>query len=266
MRIHRFREGGVSGAVIDVLDPDTYDLNQSLPLDQQRPGNATIPYTWHCWYLHYEGQHIMVDAGYHAHEAIEALDQLGVQPEEIALVLITHGDGDHVVGLRNEDGTPTFPNARYVLSQDLWDFWSDEDALAVRYESSEHRDIIHGIMEILRGRCDLYVGEAELVGGIRLWPCPGHREGHVTFEVPTTSAPLWFIGDAIFDPVFVEHPDWPDRSDNEPERAAESRRSLLAEATASGALLLTGHIPFPGMGRIEKTGDAYQWIPTQETA
>ena len=276
MSIHRFTEGGVSGAVIDVLEPDTYDLNQSLPEDQQRPGDATITYTWHCWYLRLEGRHIMVDAGYHAREAIAGLAQLGIPPDAIDLVLITHGDGDHVCGLIDEQAAPTFPNARYVLSQGLWDFWHDDDALLERYPAAEYRELIHRIVAQLRGRCDLYEGEATLPGGIKLWPCPGHREGHVTFQVPTSSAPVWFIGDAIFDPVFVEHPEWPDRSDHEPERAAESRRALLAEAAASGALLFTGHIPFPGIGRIERAGphsgaangagDTYRWIPVQETA
>ena len=274
-RIHRFSVGGVEGAVIDVLEPDTYDLNRSLPEAHQRPGDATISYTWHCWYLHHAGRHIMVDAGYHAHEVIAGLAQLGVSPDAIELVLITHGDGDHIVGLRDADGTPAIPNARYVLSQQLWDFWHDDAALGARYEREEHRDLIRGIVEILRDRSDLYPGAAELPRGIELWPCPGHREGHITFRVPTDAEPLWFIGDAIFDPVFVEHPEWPDRSDNEPERAAESRRALLAEAASSGALLLTGHIPFPGIGHVEldseagggaSTDEAYRWIPVKENA
>jgi len=260
-RIHRFSVGGIEGAVVEILEPDTHDLNRSLPEDQQRPGDATVTYTWHFWYLCQAGRHILVDAGYYAQEAAEALRELGVSPDAVELVLITHGDGDHVVGLRHEDGGPTFPNAHYVLSQDLWNFWTDEEALAARYESPEHRAIIHDIREILRDRCDLYPETAKLPGDIHLAPCPGHREGHVTYRVPTSAESLWFIGDAIFDPVFMEHPEWPDRSDNDPERAAESRRALLAEAAEAGALLFTGHIPFPGAGRVETADNGYRWMP-----
>lgn len=263
-RVHRFTVGGVEGAVIDILEPDTYDLNQSLPEEHRRPGDATVTYTWHCWYLRREERHIMIDAGYHAHEVVESLARLDVRPEEIELVLITHGDGDHVCGLMDENGNPTFPNARYVLSQALWEFWNDDPAITARYPEERCR-IYRGLVGLLRDRCTAHDAGAGLSGGISLIPCPGHREGHITFKVPTAEAPLWFIGDAIFDPVFVEHPDWPDMSDNVPELAAESRRAILEEAAGSGILLFTGHIPFPGIGRIEPAGAGYRWIPTEET-
>ena len=265
-RIRRFTQGGVEGAVIQVLEPDTHDLNQSLPEAHQRPGDATITYTWHCWYVHHNARHIMVDAGYHAHETVDGLTQLGVPPGDVELVLITHGDGDHVCGLLDADGHPTFPNARYVLSCALWDFWHDDAALTARYESEERCDIFRRIAVTLEDRCEPFDDSAVLPGGIELQPAPGHRDGHVTYWVPTSDAPLAFIGDAIFDPVFVEHPSWPDRSDDEPEQAAESRRAILARAADSGALLLTGHIPYPGMGRVERAdvvGTAYKWIPEE---
>ena len=50
------------------------------------------------------------------------LPRLGYRPEDIDIVVVTHGHPDHIGGLML-DGKPAFPNARYVFGAAEFDFW-----------------------------------------------------------------------------------------------------------------------------------------------
>ena len=54
------------------------------------------------------------------------LRSAGVAPEDIDVVLCTHLHVDHVgwnTRLENGRWVPTFPNARYLIAQQEWDYW-----------------------------------------------------------------------------------------------------------------------------------------------
>ena len=46
----------------------------------------------------------------------------GYKPEQIDVVVITHGHPDHIGGLM-EGGKPVYPNARYVFGEAEFDYW-----------------------------------------------------------------------------------------------------------------------------------------------
>jgi glyoxylase-like metal-dependent hydrolase (beta-lactamase superfamily II) len=53
----------------------------------------------------------------------ELLPSAGYKPEQIDVVVITHGHPDHIGGLTDQGGKPTYPNARYVFGEVEFDFW-----------------------------------------------------------------------------------------------------------------------------------------------
>src|SRR5215469_13488510 len=53
---------------------------------------------------------------------VERLRQAGYKPEDVDVVVITHGHPDHIGGL-TEGGKPVFANARYVFGAAEFDFW-----------------------------------------------------------------------------------------------------------------------------------------------
>jgi metal-dependent hydrolase (beta-lactamase superfamily II) len=40
-----------------------------------------------------------------------------------------------------------------------------------------------------------------------------------------------------------------------------TRRRLLEDAARKGYIVAPDHLPFPGLGRIRKGGQAYTWVP-----
>ena len=55
---------------------------------------------------------------------IPNLRAAGIAPEDIDTVILTHGHADHLGGNVDDEGRPAFPNARYVMWRDEWEFWT----------------------------------------------------------------------------------------------------------------------------------------------
>ena len=53
---------------------------------------------------------------------ISNLQVNGIAPEDVDTVILTHGHPDHIGGTVDKDGRPAFPDARYVMWKDEWDF------------------------------------------------------------------------------------------------------------------------------------------------
>jgi glyoxylase-like metal-dependent hydrolase (beta-lactamase superfamily II) len=70
---------------------------------------------------------------------------------------------------------------------------------------------------------------------------------------------LLYVSDAIIHPVHLQHPDWHCAVDFAPEEAMACARRLAERAVAGGALVLTSHFPFPGVGHIVADGETFQW-------
>jgi len=258
-RIYRFEHGGIHGASIQVMEPAQWDLNRMLPDHLQLPEDSIVTYTHACCLLTIHGKQIMVDAGYHANRIVHSLSDLSANPEDIELILITHGDGDHIAGLIAENGELTYPQAHYVLHQELWDYWH---SARIRSEQSDEAvAFFESLSALIESRASMMSVECEIEPGITFIPCLGHRHGHSVYEFQTSATPILHSGDSFFHPLFLAHPDWPDTMALDAKSEVASRKRLLKRAACSGALILTGHMPFPGMGTVHQQEDGYRWTP-----
>jgi glyoxylase-like metal-dependent hydrolase (beta-lactamase superfamily II) len=68
----------------------------------------------------------------------EGLKTAGYSPDDITLVALTHMHGDHIGGFM-EGGAPAFENARYVVGQVEYDFWTSGLAKARRRKAGTSR-------------------------------------------------------------------------------------------------------------------------------
>jgi len=77
---------------------------------------------------------------------VERMRQAGYRPEEVDVVVITHGHPDHIGGL-TEGGEPVFPNACYVFGAAEFDFWKRGEN--VREARKFNRDLFMRIRRLL---------------------------------------------------------------------------------------------------------------------
>jgi len=113
----------------------------------------------------------------------------------------------------------------------------------------------------LHHQLEMVDGETEIVPGVRLLPAPGHTPGHLALLLDSGGEQLLNLGDAAVHPLHLEHPEWENGFDVAPDRAAATRRALLARAAADQMHVMAFHFPFPSVGRVEKRNAAWEWRP-----
>jgi glyoxylase-like metal-dependent hydrolase (beta-lactamase superfamily II) len=209
---------------------------------------------------------LLIDAGNgptrgpRSHAAEEALAAERIAPESIGTVLLTHGDPDHITGLLTASGDPVYPNATYVLHRDLWDAWHAPPSAGLYFPGQAA--FVRRLASVVGDRCARFDAEEELFPGVRAVPALGHRAGHTAYLFESEDARLLHVGDAAFDPVFLEFFSVPNVRDTEPERARDARRALVERAIDEGALVVGSHFRLPGVGRLEKIAvDRARWVP-----
>ena len=201
---------------------------------------------------------------------VASLRAAGYTPEQVDEVVITHMHADHTGGLVH-DGKPAFPNAIVRIARAEVDFWMNpaNESLVpegVRGSFAVARQALAPY--IAAGRLKPFVGETEIVPGIRALPAPGHTAGHTYYAVESKGETLLAWGDAVHaaavqfaDPtVFIA---W----DSDGRGARAAREKALADAARKGYLVAGAHLPFPGVGHVSRAvdGKGYVFVPVAYT-
>lgn len=213
------------------------------------------------------GRRILVDAGngpdrgHRTHTAEAAFEEEGITPQSIDAVLLTHGDPDHIGGLLTKNGELVYPNAQYVLSMDLWHALRSNPNDGLYFASQAAS--VGKLASLLERRSTLLEAEREIWPGIRGIPAPGHRVGHTIYRFSSEAAVMFHIGDAAFDPLFLERTELVISNDFNPQQARATRERIAQRAVAEGALIVGSHFDVTDVGRLESEADngRYRWMP-----
>ena len=69
--------------------------------------------------------------------------------------------------------------------------------------------------------------------------------------------------DALHLQMQIAYPDVSPVYDFQPDVSAQSRRRALDRIADEGLMALTYHLPFPGLGRVERDGTGFIWKPVK---
>lgn len=194
----------------------------------------------------------------------DALDALGIYPEDITDLVITHGHPDHIWGLLDDFDDPFLPNAMVHMGRTEWEYWTDPDTLESIGEARASFAIgAARRLEVIADTVALFDGAPEIVPGIAAIPTPGHTPGHMAFQIAGSAGAALILGDAVANHhVAFERPDWASGSDQDPELAAQTRLALLDRAVADNLHIVGFHLPEGGIGRVERQGaNSYIFTP-----
>jgi glyoxylase-like metal-dependent hydrolase (beta-lactamase superfamily II) len=226
-----------------------------------------IPFELRCLLIETGEQRILVDTGYgdklsekaRGHISLEgerrlldSLENLGVGPLDIDLVINTHLHGDHCGGNtrydENGDLVPTFPWATYCIQRlELADamFPNERTRATYRRENFEPLD--------QAGQLRVLMGDTRLTDEIRVLVTPGHTRAHQCVVVESEGHTAMFMGDLASWPIHMERLAWVPAYDVEPLVSIETKRRLAQWAVESHALLIFEHHPDIAAGYLHRT-------------
>jgi len=183
----------------------------------------------------------------------------GFTPEQIDIVVLSHGHPDHIGGMM-ENGTPLFPKARYVTGAVDYDFWAgDKPTGDLAPFAALYRDyVVPGADKTTF----LKPGD-EVMPGIRAMAAYGHTPGHLAFDIESDGKRLVFWGDCAHHHVAsLARPDWHCVFDVDKEQGAKTRSRMFDMVATDRVAVSAFHMPFPSIGYVERRKDGgYRWIP-----
>lgn len=171
------------------------------------------------------------------------LRNLGVDPEEIDTIIISHAHADHVFGTLAPDGSQVFPNARYVIGEQEWAYWMKPNIkLGTLLPDRLKQLIVEGAKRHLGGikeRVEFVKHGQEVMTGITAVEVFGHTPGMLAFNISSGSESLFYSADALHHfALSIVHPEWHVGFDNDQELGARTRLRVLNQVIAERSLVL----------------------------
>lgn len=180
---------------------------------------------------------ILFDAGLGAQaggQLVSLLDSLGVKPEDVDYLYVSHFHGDHIGGMLNE-GNAVFSNAKVYVGKVEYDAWMamDEDRNAQ----------VRATMEAYKNQLNFFEFGDTLPGDVLAIDAVGHTPGHTVFQ----KGELLIIADLMHGAALqMEHPEYNANFDMDKEQAAASRARILQYVMDNNLKMAGMHLPEPG--------------------
>ena len=193
------------------------------------------------------GKNVLIDTGL-GNELFNNLEKVGVSPEAINAVLITHLHGDHIGGLLR-DGKAAFPNAILIMSE-LEAQSANENARKAmeQYKLTTFEPSENAPMPVF--------------DDIRAMANYGHTPGHVVYFIDNVA--IW--GDMTHAMAFqMPFPKVAVTFDSDSAMAISARLKMLEYLVANDYVVGGMHIAYPGIGTLKSNGKGgYIFTPLQK--
>ena len=220
-------------------------------------------------FLKIKNRNILIDTGSGnyfgsiAGKLIGNLKSIGIVPEDITDIIISHVHGDHVGGILDENKKLNFPNAKYHIAKKEYDFWFSEkpdfskskgDKVALK-NIEFARSILGGISS----RLNKFEYGEKLFDTIIPELAAGHTAGHTIFSIESNTKKLRLITDIFHSSILISKPEWGIAWDSNFDEAIFTRKRILKEVSERNEIVLGCHLPWPGIGFIDYIQESYRW-------
>jgi glyoxylase-like metal-dependent hydrolase (beta-lactamase superfamily II) len=249
-------------------DPPGDELEAALEGWRHPDGSVRTPYR--CLLVRAGDRTILIDTGLGDFAQVigspagylsDSLTQAGVEPDDIDVVVISHGHPDHIGGLTDgpaDARVPRYRSARHYVQADEWRFWTTDEGLALVPDVMATPARMNLPPLEAAGLVETVDGEHDVVPGVRLIPAPGHTPGHMIVAITSGRESLLYAADVISHDLGFEHPDWQGPFEAIPELSRQTRRKLLEDAVRSQTTWVGFHLSGPGT--VEKSGEGYRLV------
>lgn len=205
------------------------------------------PMDYFVWLVRNKNRTILVDTGFSkqtarergqtlAYEPIEMIKRLGIAPEDISDLVISHLHFDHAGTLHD------FEHSQFHLQESEMVFATgpcichEEGRIVYMAEY-----VCDAVKQLYRGKLTYHDGDSALAPGLRLRHLPGHTDGIQALEVDTERGPVILASDAShFYENFQKERIFPLVSNAGQMLASHRRLKLLGP---SDAHIIPGHDP-----------------------
>lgn len=200
-----------------------------------------IPASVSTFLVKVDGKYILFDAGLGAFggQLMNRLATLGVNPDNIGFVYLTHFHVDHIAGLVAKDDAgndaKAFKNAAVYAGKVEYDAWMND---------IPKNDLQKNIMALYKDSLHLFAFGDTLPHDVLAMDAVGHTPGHTAFQL----ANLLIVGDLMHGYALQkDHPEISSNYDMDKPKAAESRKRIMQYARDNKLLMAGMHLPPPGI-------------------
>ena len=228
-----------------------------------------IPLACRCLVVRDEGRILLLEAGIGAffepglrdrygvveerHVLLESLHEVGIEPADVAVIVLSHLHFDHAGGVLSAYAAHTkpslvFPNATYVVGAEAWQ-------RAIQPHSRDRASFIPGLTDLLTqtNRLELATGDRcdALGDGYRFHRSSGHTPGLLLTEVEMPDGPVVFAADLIPGKAWVHLPITMGY-DRYPEMLIDEKATLLGALIENNGRLFFTHDPTIAIGTVAR--------------
>ena len=102
----------------------------------------------------------------------------------------------------------------------------------------------------------------QVAPGITAVDAAGHSPGLLAFHVESAGKRVMITADTCTQFVMaVQRPEWHFEMDDDKEKAVTTRKRILDMLAMDKIFVASFHMPFPGLGYIDKGQGGYRWVP-----
>jgi glyoxylase-like metal-dependent hydrolase (beta-lactamase superfamily II) len=253
------------------INANAEELTQILNQNQINPDNISSPFT--PILIQQDNKKILIDTGigfsdkpaasindtviFHG-RLLQLFQEENIKRDDITDIIITHFHPDHIGGIFADDGKLNFPNAKFHIHEDEWNYWhsSQSDNQPAMFKHFVEKNITN-----LKDRdLDLIKGDfIEVLQGMTVVKAGGHTPGHMAVIIHSENEHLLYLSDTFLHPLHIQKLDWQTSYDMDHEKAKQSRVKILELANKENMIVSAYHFNFPGLGRIDRHENNWTW-------